>query len=123
MTRIKNPSPALRVALAAIVSIAAVAVFAAAAAAQEEPDRDYWVNRYETLVSEVDSLRVKVDVLNTNYVKARQRNYPRGTELYAMKAKAEEATAELEKKEEELENFPDEARRAGAYPGWFRDLD
>ncbi len=91
------------------------------APAQDEPDRDYWVNRYETLRTEVEDLRTRVDMLQTQYSKAKRRNYPRGAQLDELRISLEKSRTELAAKEEELENFPDEARRAGAPPGWFRD--
>ena len=118
MTRIKT----VRMALVAALTFALLGL-GGAALAQDEADRDYWVHRYETLVKEVEMLRTRADVLATNYRKARQRNYPRGAELYALEEERNKARAELAEKEQELEDFPDEARRAGALPGWFRDLD
>lgn len=92
-------------------------------AQDEEPDRDYWVGRYEKLVSEVEGLRAKVDQLKLNYTRARTRNYPRGEALKELEADRDQAIEDLAEKEAELEEFPEEARRAGALPGWFRDLD
>jgi len=108
---------------AALVAFALLCGAPAAVAQNDEPDRDYWVGRYEKLVSEVEGLRAKVDTLQLNYTRARTRNYPRGEALKQLEADRDKAVKELAEKEAELEDFPDEARRAGALPGWFRDLD
>jgi len=107
----------------ALVALVLACAAPAALAQDEEPDRDYWVSRYEKLVSEVEGLRSKVDTLKLNYTRARTRNYPRGEALKELEADRDKAITELAEKEAELEEFPEEARRAGALPGWFRDLD
>jgi len=89
--------------------------------AQDEPDREYWVQRYETLRSEVEELRTRVDMLEASYSRAKRRNYPRGAELDELRINLEKSRKELAEKEEAWEAFPDEARRAGVPPGWFRD--
>jgi hypothetical protein len=94
---------------------------AAATAQDEEPDRDVWVKRYETLKAEVAELEMRVETLEGQYTRARRRNYPRGEPLQQLVTDLEEARVEYAAKKEEWENFPDEARRAGALPGWFRD--
>jgi len=110
-------------AAAALFAFALLCAAPTAFAQDEEPDRDYWVSRYEKLVSEVEGLRAKVDTLQLNYTRARTRNYPRGEALKELEADRDKAVKDLAEKEAELEDFPDEARRAGALPGWFRDLD
>jgi hypothetical protein len=96
---------------------------AVAQAQDEEADKDYWVQRYETLVSDLDAARARVELSQLNYTRARTRNYPRGEALLELEVERDKAELELAKLEEEFEAFPDEARRAGALPGWFRDLD
>jgi len=93
----------------------------APAAAQEDPDRDQWVGRYERLKADVEDLRVRVDTLAEDYKKAKRRNYPRGQELEKLRVALDEAKVDLAAREEEWANFEDEARRAGAPPGWFRE--
>jgi len=113
MTRTdRSSTTGLRVALVVFFSFVTLSAFVGGALAQDEADKDYWVSRYEKLVSDVEYLRTRVDVLSTNYTKMRQRNYPRGAEREAIKAEADEAEAELAEKEQELKDFPDEARRA-----------
>lgn len=90
-------------------------------AAQDEPDRDHWVGRYERLKADVEELRVRVDVMSEQYSKSKRRNYPRGEELDKLRVALDEAKTELAEREEEWANFEDEARRAGAPPGWFDD--
>jgi len=109
-------------ALAAVLVLCAFgALLAPQALGQEEADRDYWVKRYETLSTEVADLRARVDMLESQYSRSKRRNYPRGQQLEDLRIALDEARKELAAKEEEWENFPDEARRAGALPGWFRD--
>jgi len=86
-----------------------------------EPDRDYWVHRYQTLKADVLEMRTRVDMLETQYVKSKRRNYPRGVELEDLRTALEESQEKLAELEEQWENFEDDARRAGAPPGWFRD--
>lgn len=112
---------AVRVLAAALILSVWGTVLARDVPAQDEPDRDYWVARYEKLRSEVEELRARVEVLEQRYTQARRRRYPLGDPLMEMYDEFKEAEKELAQKEEEWENFPDEARRAGAYPGWFRD--
>jgi hypothetical protein len=92
-------------------------------AQDEEADREYWVQRYETLVSDLASARARVDLSQLNYTRARTRNYPRGEALKELEAERDKAIKELAELEEQFEEFPDEARRAGALPGWFRDVE
>jgi len=110
----------LRLSMLSLVSV--LLLGAGAAAAQDEtPDRDYWVHRYQTLKTDLEAMRTRVEGLEANYKRARRRNYPRGDALTEMRTELDEAQAELDALEEQWANFDEEARRAGAYPGWFRD--
>jgi hypothetical protein len=91
------------------------------ALADEDELRDYWVKKHQNLQAEVLDLRSRFDLLDTQYRKSRQRNYPRGEERNRIRAERDAVEKELAVKEQELADFPDEARRAGALPGWFRD--
>ncbi len=121
-TRIDPVTLAVRV-LAAVLLISVWGVVVTREApAQDEADRDYWVHRYETLQTEVMDLRTRVDMLTEQYTRAKRRNYPRGERLDQLRMDLDESRAELAKKEAEWKAFPNEARRAGAMPGWFRDV-
>ena len=100
-----------------------LSVATVAQAQDEEADRDYWVKRYENLVTDLEEARSRVDIATLNYTRARTRNYPRGEALKELEVEKDKAIKELAELEVQFEEFPDEARRAGALPGWFRDLE
>ena len=90
-------------------------------AQDEEADRDYWVARYDKLKNDVEELRTRVDTLETKYNRAKRRNYPRGAQLDELRSSLETSRTDLAEAEEAWANFDDDARRAGALPGWFRE--
>jgi peptidoglycan hydrolase CwlO-like protein len=119
--RIRQARNLLAGALALLLLVfGTVRVTPAQAQNAEESAKAEWQDRYQTLTAKVERLRADYASRSNSYSKARHRNYPRGEELDKMRADVERLEQELAAAEQELADFPDEARRAGALPGWFR---
>jgi len=88
--------------------------------APEEEQRAYWQARAVAARSRVEAARERVASAETAYQDARQRK-KRGDPLAKTVSGREAAEAELEAAlRYEEEDLPEEARRAGALPGWLR---
>ena len=96
---------------------------AQAAAPSGEPDKLHWQSEYGRVLADVEQARARLALSQRSYTKGKQRGRMRGEERFAIRDELAEAKQALAKAEERLENFPDEARRAGAPPGWFRDVN
>ena len=86
-------------------------------------EKDFWQTRYRTLFDRADTLRETIAIETELYADANRRNYRRGTKRHIHRVAAEEARAELAEVERELSTLPDEARRQGALPGWFYEVE
>jgi len=95
----------------------------AAAVATTDADRDYWQAEYREVMTEARDARAALEAAENAYSQMQQRNYPRGEAREALVAERKAARERLEKAEAAAEAFPERARRAGALPGWFRDVD
>ncbi len=81
---------------------------------------DYWRERALEARANVAEARERSTAAETAYRSMRQRRRPRGAARATIEAEYEEARVELAKAEQELMALDEEARRAGAPPGWLR---
>lgn len=88
-----------------------------------EASKDYWQERYRTLLERADALRETIAIETELYADANRRNYRRGKKRHVHRIAAEEARAELADVERELSTIQEEGRRAGALPGWFYEVE
>lgn len=110
---------------AVLLGAASVWLSAAPRCAQASPSeggREYWQTRYRELKSLVANLRSELEQKRAEYSRRRHDRRLRGE----TRTQLLEQIADLEKRlaaaERELAEFPETARKAGALPGWFRDL-
>jgi hypothetical protein len=122
---------------AALLSLSASAAAAAEAAptqasrasasasrtADADAMRDQWVQRFEELKTRQATLKRDLDQALADYTRGRTSNYLRGPGREGIVNEIKRLEEEVAKADEEMQDFPDEARRAGALPGWFRDLE
>ncbi|MEE8163955.1 MAG: hypothetical protein V3T64_00150 [Myxococcota bacterium] len=85
--------------------------------------KDKWQADYRRLLQDADRLRRNARNARENYVHAQRRNYPRGGARQQMLIEAEEAERGLVEVEARIEQLRLDARRAGALPGWFYEVD
>ena len=85
--------------------------------------KDEWQNEYRRLLQDAARLRRNAQNARENYARAVRRRYPRGTERDAILIEAEEAERGLVQVEAEIEKLRLDGRRAGAFPGWFSEVD
>lgn len=85
--------------------------------------KNYWQDRYRTLLASADRLKATIEVQRELYADANRRNYRRGDKRHRHHLKMVEAEEELAIVLEELSTIKDEGRRAGALPGWFYEVE
>lgn len=123
------PRPGGRIRLAALCALGTLLLgtMALPAIAETDPEaaaeKAYWQKRYASLLDEAEVLRETVERERELYADANRRNYRRGDKRHRHRKAMLEAAARLEVVERELEALPDEARRAGALPGWLREVE
>lgn len=89
--------------------------------APEETRRQYWRERARAARQAVAAARERVAVAEEAYQDFRQRRYPRGAAAGAIAREREDARAALEAAlTYQEEGLWEDARRAGALPGWIR---
>ncbi len=81
---------------------------------------DYWREQALEARANVADARERYSAAQTAFRSMKQRRRPRGEARVAIEVEYEEARAELAKAEQELESLDEQARRAGAPPGWLR---
>lgn len=98
---------------------------AATARAQDASagQKTHWQDRYRTLLNRQAELRSEIDSERALYAAANRRNYRRGTVRHVHLEKVKAAEEELAGVESALEDFAEEARRAGALPGWLYEVE
>lgn len=117
---------ALAAALAA-PSLAASPALAQQPAAVAQPDdeegkKQYWQNRYRELLKSVDQTRFRLEEDRRAYTKGKQRGRLRGGSRDEVVSRIQENEKRLVELQKQLDDFPNEARRAGVPPGWLRDV-
>lgn len=113
-----SPSRIIRV----LVLAAPLALLAGvgAVSAQGEDDEAFWRGRARATHRAAADARARYDEVMAEYSRLRTKHRDRGerkTDLLEKKQQAEESLREAERR---LEELPEEARRAGAPPGWVR---
>ena len=86
-----------------------------------EAKKKKWVTEYQSLTASHAALQAKHARLMDEYSRRRNSIYLRGDRKGSIMVEIKEVEAELAKSQQEVDAFPDKARRAGALPGWFRD--
>ncbi|UCE85167.1 MAG: hypothetical protein JSU66_12550 [Deltaproteobacteria bacterium] len=84
---------------------------------------DYWRERVLEVRARLTAARKRENAARTAYKNMRQRRHPRGEAAAEIEAEFEAATREREQAEAALEALDEEARQAGAPPGWLRVED
>ncbi len=110
-------SKLLLVALLAVGSVVAQPGWADDASKQA-----FWVERYQKLRGVEASLQGELAAALARQSRGRRANRLRGEERGQLRKDITRMKHELAQVESELAAFPEEARKAGALPGWFRDL-
>ncbi|MCG8588153.1 MAG: hypothetical protein MJE66_02600 [Proteobacteria bacterium] len=113
-------------ATAGLAGVAAVLVLGLAgptAAQNEEVEKARWQELYRALWEAVDEAEAKIAATQEKYRDGRQKRRLRGEEKALLLEEMKAARAERTKAREELERFPEDARRAGVPPGWLREVD
>jgi septal ring factor EnvC (AmiA/AmiB activator) len=110
---------------AALVAPAAVSLLAApqmALASASDARKDYWQKRYRNLKRLVASVESELEQKRSVYSRERHNGRLRGDARTDLLQEIANLEKRLAKAERDLLEFPDAARKAGAQPGWFRDL-
>jgi hypothetical protein len=116
-TRATLLGTASRLALTLALCTSLVSLGALALAGDDS--KAYWQGRYQEVHAEYTAASQELEAANAAYRKARQRNRLKGErreEIMSDIAKAETRYAAAKKARD---GFAEEARRAGAEPGWF----
>lgn len=85
--------------------------------------KDYWQSRYHDLLTRRAELETTVARERELYAAANRRNYRRGKKRHVHRDAQAEAAAKLAHVEAQLAAFEDDARRAGALPGWLYEVE
>jgi hypothetical protein len=109
----------------------AFAIVAAPAFASDEFEGEFQLRTekeslqqdYRDLITKADRLRDVIERERELYADANRRNYRRGKKRHVHLDAVELATRELAEVEAQLATFADDARRAGAPPGWLNEVE
>ena len=91
--------------------------------APEEQQKAYWQNRHEQLVERVRDAGARLEATRAEYVRGRHHYKIRGESYVRVLTQIAKAEADFMDAQRELRGLPEEARRAGALPGWLRELE
>jgi hypothetical protein len=102
-----------------------LATTVATPALAELPDsgKAEWQARYRSLLDSVSEAASRYEAAKAVYSKNRQINRKRGDARFDINTELSEAQIELADARVALEDFPEEARRAGVPPGWLREVE
>ena len=92
-------------------------------AAQDDIEREQWVAAYHDLQLRHARLTRELEQARKDYSRGRSSRQLRGEGKAALIEQIAALEDGLTNVNQELRAFPDTARRAGALPGWFRDLE
>ena len=109
----------------ASVLFASLLILPATAAAGEEEDakREKWVGEYQELRQRHAQLGAELAQARKDYSRGRSSKHLRGEGKAGLIKELQSLEGKFTAADQELKDFPDKARRDGAFPGWFRDLD
>jgi len=107
----------------AIVSAPALAWGEYGAEAELRAEKASLQGEYRDLVTRANRLRDVIERERELYADANRRNYRRGKSRHVHLEAVDVATKELGKVEAQLATFADDARRAGAPPGWLNEVE
>ena len=96
---------------------------ASADAEQQDVKRQQWVERYQELKQRHARLEKDLAQTRVDYSRGRSTKHLRGEGKAGLLKDLKRLEEEFAAADQELEDFPDMARRDGAYPGWFRDIE
>jgi len=123
--RLAAPGLALGLALFANPGLATdpAASGQAGAAAQDDEAalKADWQGRYRALVQEVEKTSAQLETDRRAYTKSKQRGRLKGGTREEVLTRIAENERKLAELEQALQQFPEEARRAGIPPGWLRE--
>jgi hypothetical protein len=91
------------------------------AVAADDGKRAEWVQKHEDLTAHYAKAQADLAEARAAYSRGRSNRYLRGEGKTGLVADINRLEQEVAQAQRDLESFPDEARRAGALPGWFRD--
>jgi hypothetical protein len=118
---------ALLVALGLGAPLAGGPLLPAPARAQDTGSSDEvraeWQERYRDLIEQERRASERLEAARTAYADGRQRKRLRGERKLEVMEELDNAEADHQKARDELEAFPEEARRAGIPPGWLREVE
>ena len=109
--------------LMVLVSFTALAADGVGSDSELREKKAYWQTRYRELLSDQRELRALVAQERELYADANRRNYRRGKKRHVHRDAMLEAQAELAEVEQKLSTIEDDARRAGALPGWLYEVE
>lgn len=126
VARLRCPTPWIAL-LGALFGLAAAPSALAWEPAGSDPERRaekvYWQNRYRSLLEDAARLRAEVERERELYADANRRNYRRGRKRHVHREAMQAAAERLAEVEAQLATIEDEARRAGALPGWLYEVE
>lgn len=105
------------------LAVALVVVTVPVGATDDDPKRQQWVQRYQDVRTKHAKLEQDLAQARIDYSRGRSSRHLRGEGKAGLLVEIGRLEQELEKADQQLRDFPDEARRDGALPGWFRDLE
>ncbi len=115
--------PLLVVSAAVVAAVLILAVPFVTFAGDDDAKREEWVQRYQELLTRTATLKSNYESALADYSRARSTRDLTGEGKAGLVKEMNRLKEELADAEKELAEFPDVARRAGALPGWFRDVE
>ncbi len=110
--------------VAVVVAIALLlAGLPGSAAEDDDGKREQWVAQYQDLQLRHTRLQGALEQALKDYSRGRSTKHLRGEGKAGLLKEIARLEDEFAKVDQELRDFPDTARRAGAFPGWFRDVE
>lgn len=112
----------LGTALAFLVSASLVGAVPLPAAAEDVDKRlkVEWVGRHREVTLEYTHALAELETARASHRKARQRHRLQGERRAELETNLEAAETRYAAAQQAMDAFPEDARRAGVPPGWFR---
>lgn len=114
---------ALLAGLMMLISFTALAADGIGSDPEIREQKTYWQTRYRQLLSDRQELQALVARERELYADANRRNYRRGDKRHVHRDAMLEAQDQLAEVERALSTIRDDARRAGALPGWLNEVE